>query len=274
MELAAVAAVICIGYLPGGPVVPPAHPRPGRRDVAYHHPDSHGAPHLRGAHAAGAGRDPGRVPQGGCRKPHGPRRGSSHRSRSVEGELAHAVELVELARAIGGFSIGVAAHPAGHPRSPDLRSRPRPPGRKAAAGGLRRHPVLLSGRRLPHAGRRPGRNGGSRRRSCPGSCPSPSLSSIGRMAEMGAEVPAEIAAELEAAGDAESVRRAGTEMATGLCQHLLDAGRPVCTSTPSIALWRPARSTPTWDWRRPPRRPQPVRSRPEPHRWAAKDRHL
>ena len=36
------------------------------------------------------------------------------------GELAHAIELVELARAIGGFSIGVAAHPAGHPSSPDL----------------------------------------------------------------------------------------------------------------------------------------------------------
>src|SRR5579884_2881580 len=38
------------------------------------------------------------------------------------GELAHADELVGLARAIGGFSIGVAAHPAGHPRSPDLVS--------------------------------------------------------------------------------------------------------------------------------------------------------
>ena len=36
------------------------------------------------------------------------------------GELAHASELVELARAIGGFSIGVAAHPTGHPLSPDL----------------------------------------------------------------------------------------------------------------------------------------------------------
>ena len=31
------------------------------------------------------------------------------------GELRHAIELVELARAIGGFSIGVAAQPAGHP---------------------------------------------------------------------------------------------------------------------------------------------------------------
>src|SRR3974390_3447135 len=38
------------------------------------------------------------------------------------GELVHAIELVELARAVGGFSIGVAAHPAGHPSSPDLES--------------------------------------------------------------------------------------------------------------------------------------------------------
>jgi methylenetetrahydrofolate reductase (NADPH) len=37
-----------------------------------------------------------------------------------EGELRYAHELVELARAIGGFSIGVAAHPAGHPRSASL----------------------------------------------------------------------------------------------------------------------------------------------------------
>ena len=38
------------------------------------------------------------------------------------GELAYAAELVELARAIGGFSVGVAAHPAGHPRSPSTES--------------------------------------------------------------------------------------------------------------------------------------------------------
>ncbi|HVW33856.1 MAG TPA: methylenetetrahydrofolate reductase, partial [Acidimicrobiia bacterium] len=38
------------------------------------------------------------------------------------GDLVHAVELVELAREIGQFSIGVAAHPEGHPASPDLAS--------------------------------------------------------------------------------------------------------------------------------------------------------
>src|SRR5579862_7677220 len=41
---------------------------------------------------------------------------------AAEGELEHAIELVELARAIGGFSIGVAAHPLGHPRSADMPS--------------------------------------------------------------------------------------------------------------------------------------------------------
>src|SRR5256886_12700414 len=37
-------------------------------------------------------------------------------------ELAYASELVELGRRLGFESIGVAAHPAGHPRSPDLTS--------------------------------------------------------------------------------------------------------------------------------------------------------
>ena len=36
------------------------------------------------------------------------------------GELQFASELVELASAIGGFSVGVAAQPACHPASPDL----------------------------------------------------------------------------------------------------------------------------------------------------------
>ena len=37
-------------------------------------------------------------------------------------ELEYAAELVELARRLGFESVGVAAHPAGHPKSLDLRS--------------------------------------------------------------------------------------------------------------------------------------------------------
>jgi len=36
------------------------------------------------------------------------------------GELAHAADLVALARSVGDFSVAVAAHPEGHPDSPDL----------------------------------------------------------------------------------------------------------------------------------------------------------
>ncbi len=144
---------------------------------------------------------------------------------AAEGELAHAIELVELARAIGGFSIGVAAHPAGHPRSPDLRSD-----RDYLAEKLRRADFAVTqfffraeeylGLVEDLAAR------GISTPVVPGIMPVTALPSIGRMAEMGAAVPPDMADRLERAGDAESVRRVGTEMATTLCQQLLEAGAP------------------------------------------------
>ena len=144
---------------------------------------------------------------------------------ATEGELRHAAELVELARAIGGFSIGVAAHPAGHPRSPDMKSD-----RDHLAEKLRRADFGVTqfffrveeylGLVEDLAAR------GISTPVVPGIMPVTSLSSIGRMAEMGAALPADMVAQLEAAGDAESVRKAGTDLACRLCQDLLDAGAP------------------------------------------------
>jgi methylenetetrahydrofolate reductase (NADPH) len=144
---------------------------------------------------------------------------------AVEGELRHAIELVELARAIGGFSIGVAAHPAGHPRSPDMKSD-----RDYLAEKLRladfgvtqfffraEEYLALVDDLLARDVSTP---------VVPGIMPVTSLSSIGRMAEMGAAVPPDMVKQLEAAGDAESVRQAGTDLACRLCQDLLDAGAP------------------------------------------------
>jgi methylenetetrahydrofolate reductase (NADPH) len=144
---------------------------------------------------------------------------------AAEGELAHAIELVELARAIGGFSIGVAAHPAGHPRSPDMKSD-----RDHLADKMRladfgvtqffyRREEYLSliddlserGISIP---------------VLPGILPVTSLGAISRMATMGAPVPPDMVERLEQAGDAQSVRAAGIEIATKLCQDLLDAGAP------------------------------------------------
>jgi methylenetetrahydrofolate reductase (NADPH) len=60
----------------------------------------------------------------------------------------------------------------------------------------------------------------------PGIMPLTSLASLARQADLGAVVPAAVAARLEAAGDEESVRRVGVELATELSQALLDAGAP------------------------------------------------
>ena len=144
------------------------------------------------------------------------------------GELAHASELVELARAIGGFSIGVAAQPAGHPLSTDLATdRDHLAAKLALAdfavtqfffeareyislvADLAERGVDQAGAARHHAGHR--------------------LTSVPGMAAMGAAVPAWMVERLEAAdarGGAEAVRREGVACATELCQELLEAGVP------------------------------------------------
>jgi methylenetetrahydrofolate reductase (NADPH) len=144
---------------------------------------------------------------------------------AAEGELLYAIELVELARAIGGFSIGVAAHPAGHPKSPDLGfdrdwldAKMRLADFAVTQFFFRPDEYLSLVEDLASRG--------MTKPVVPGIMPVTSLTAIPRMAEMGAAVPPDLVAELQAAGDAESVRRVGIEQATRLCQEVLDAGAP------------------------------------------------
>jgi methylenetetrahydrofolate reductase (NADPH) len=142
-----------------------------------------------------------------------------------EGELTHADELVELAHAIGGFSIGVAAHPAGHPRSPSMAED-----RDRLAAKLRRADFAVTqfffeiDDYLRLVDDMAARN--VERPVVPGIMPVTSVSSIDRMAAMGAAVPDVMAERLRAASSPADVRAAGVEAATELCQALLDAGAP------------------------------------------------
>ncbi|MDA8343459.1 MAG: methylenetetrahydrofolate reductase [Actinomycetota bacterium] len=144
------------------------------------------------------------------------------------GELRHAVELVELARAIGGFSIGVAAHPAGHPDSPDLASDRRHLAQKLTLADFAVTQFFWEVddyRSLVDALAALG----CTKPVLPGVMPLETLRSVPRMAQMGAAVPDWLVERLQAAersGGADGVRHEGVAVATELCRQLLAADAP------------------------------------------------
>ena len=145
-----------------------------------------------------------------------------------EGDFRYALELVELVRSIGPFSIGVAAHPELHPRSNRDREHDRDhlaAKLKAADFGVTQfffHADDYLSMVEDLAAR------GVTKPVVPGIMPVTNVSSIARMAKLsGADFPADLAARVEAvADDPEEVRRIGVEVATELCQDLLDEGAP------------------------------------------------
>ncbi len=143
------------------------------------------------------------------------------------GDFAHAVDLVELAREIGSFSIGVAAHPEGHPASPDLASDRRHLAAKLRAADFAVTQFFFSLEsylRLVDDLQAQGVD----QPVLPGIMPVTNLSQVTRFAALsGAEFPPALAARLEAvADDPVEVRRIGVEVASELCRELLQAGAP------------------------------------------------
>lgn len=143
------------------------------------------------------------------------------------GDLTYALELVELVKEAGDFSIGVAAHPELHPRSPDRATDRRHLAEKLRSADFaitqfffRADDHLQMVDELAALG--------VDKPVLPGIMPVTNLSQIKRFSELsGATFPPELAQRLEAVGDDPAeVRRIGVEEATRLCQDLLDGGVP------------------------------------------------
>jgi methylenetetrahydrofolate reductase (NADPH) len=147
---------------------------------------------------------------------------------AVHGEFEYAIELVQLARELGGFSIGVAAHPLGHPRSRDLRSDRIQLARKLELADFAVTQFFFHfeewSRLVDELAAL-----GNAKPVLPGVIPVTTLSGIPRLATMGAAVPHALVERLELAnesGGPAAVRAEGIMAATEMCRELLDAGAP------------------------------------------------
>ena len=143
--------------------------------------------------------------------------------------LAHAIDLVHLVREVAGdaASIGVAAHPEGHPTSPSLAQDRQHLAAKLEAADFAVTQFFFEAsdylRMVDDLAAL-----GCDRPVLPGIMPVTNLAQITRFAELsGATFPAWLAERLTAVGDdAAAVRAVGVEVATELCRELLDAGAP------------------------------------------------
>ncbi|MFI0484623.1 methylenetetrahydrofolate reductase [NAD(P)H] [Actinomadura sp. 9N215] len=142
--------------------------------------------------------------------------------------VEYAADLVRMIRSYGDFSVGVAAFPYKHPRSPDVESDTRHFVEKCRAGAdyaitqmfFRAEDYFRLRDRVAAAG-------------CdvpilPGIMPVTQISTIERSEQLsGAPFPPEVKARFDAvAGDPDAVRRLGIEHAAALCQELLDQDAP------------------------------------------------
>lgn len=141
------------------------------------------------------------------------------------GELAHAVELVELIRGVGPFSVGVAVHPEGHPASTDRAADRRHQAEKLARAdfGVSQfffEPEVWLAFLADLAAE------GVTTPVIPGIMPVLDVRSVKRMAEMsGAGFPPALEARLRAHEDDPAAMRAvGIEAASELCRELMAGG--------------------------------------------------
>ncbi|MDQ3627542.1 MAG: methylenetetrahydrofolate reductase [NAD(P)H] [Actinomycetota bacterium] len=144
------------------------------------------------------------------------------------GGLDHAVQLVELVRRLGDFTVGVAAFPETHPEAADAQADARVLAAKAEAGAAFAVTQLFFRAADYFSLVERARGYGCDIPVLPGIMPITNLAQVARFAELsGALVPDDVVSELQRyADDPVSVRAAGIEIATRLCDQLLDQGAP------------------------------------------------
>lgn len=141
-------------------------------------------------------------------------------------DYVYALDLIEHLKEIADLSIGVAAHPEGHPRSPDLATDRRHLAEKMRAADFATtqfffdidHYLSLVNDLADLGVTKP---------VVPGIMPVTNIAQVERMAELsGAAFPAWLRKRLESGTSPEDVRRIGVEAATELSAKLLEAGAP------------------------------------------------
>jgi methylenetetrahydrofolate reductase (NADPH) len=141
-------------------------------------------------------------------------------------DYTYATDLIEHLREISDLSIGVAAHPEGHPRSPDLATDRRYLAEKLRVSDFAttqfffdiEHYISLVNDLADLGVTKP---------VVPGIMPVTNIGQVERMAELsGAAFPSWLRERLESGTTPEDVRRIGVDAATELCAALLEAGAP------------------------------------------------
>ena len=141
-------------------------------------------------------------------------------------DYTYATDLIEHLREISDLSIGVAAHPEGHPRSPDLATDRRYLAEKLRMSDFAttqfffdiEHYLSLVNDLADLGVTKP---------VVPGIMPVTNIGQVERMAELsGAAFPSWLRERLESGKTPEDVRRIGVDAATELCAALLEAGAP------------------------------------------------
>ncbi len=144
----------------------------------------------------------------------------------VAGDYEYACDLLADVTSIGGFAVGVAAHPEVHPRSSDRATDRRHLAAKLALADFALTQFFFE---VEHWVRLVDELDalGVNKPVIPGIMPITNKAQVKRMSDMsGAALPSWLADRLDATDDPDEIRRIGIEVATQLSSDLIDAGTP------------------------------------------------